>query len=111
KSSSGNPRHRMFRHLLASPKYGLLHSLDMPTPCEEHLRRRLGTLSVSLAYSSLLLCYWSNPARHLSNTMFKPGGLILYGRSSPAFQGGATGHLLRRLSIVISFSVGGSEAF
>jgi hypothetical protein len=44
----------MFRHLLASPKYGLLHTPDMPAPCEEHLRRRLGTLSVSLAYSSLL---------------------------------------------------------
>jgi len=54
----------MSRHFLASPKYGLLHTLDMPTPCEEHLRRRLGTLSVSLAYASLLLCYWSDPARH-----------------------------------------------
>src|SRR5213080_1603638 len=101
----------MFRDFLASPKYGLRHTPDMPMPCEEHLRRRLGTLSVSLAYASLLLCYWSDPARHLSNTMLKPGGLILYGRSSPAFQGGETGHLLRRLSILISFSVGGSEAF
>src|SRR5437870_13437895 len=77
----------MFRHFLASPKYGLLHTLDMPTPCEEHLRRRLGTLSVSLAYASLLLCYWSDHARHLSNTMLKPGSLILCGRSSPSFQG------------------------
>jgi len=44
----------MFLRLLASPKYGLLHTPDMPTPWEEHLRRRLGTLSVSLACSSLL---------------------------------------------------------
>src|SRR5712664_2844543 len=101
----------MFRHLLASPTYGPLHTQDMPTPCEEHLRRRLGTFSVSLAYSSLLLCHWSDPARALSKTMLKPGGLILRGRSSPAFQGGETGHLLRRLSIAISFSVGGSEAY
>src|SRR5262249_31892649 len=32
------------------------------------------------------------------------------GRSSPALKGGETGHLLRRLSIAISLSVGGSEA-
>jgi hypothetical protein len=32
------------------------------------------------------------------------------GRSSPAFRGGETGHLLRRLFIATSFSVGGSEA-
>jgi hypothetical protein len=44
----------MLRHLLASPKYGLLHTPDMPTRCEEHLRRTLGTLSVALAYWSLL---------------------------------------------------------
>src|SRR5215831_8903216 len=55
--------------------------------------------------------YQSNPARDLSNTMLKPEPLILFGRSSPAFQGGETGHPLRRLSIVISLSVGGSEAY
>src|SRR4029077_754446 len=55
--------------------------------------------------------YLSDPARHLSNTMLKPGGLISYGRPTPAFQGGGIGHLLRRLSILISCSVGGSEAY
>src|ERR1051326_8161492 len=34
--------------------------------------------------------------------MLKPGGLMWRGRSSSAFQGGETGHLLRRLSIAIS---------
>ena len=56
-------------------------------------------------------CYWFGPARHMSNTMFKPGGLILRGSSISVFQGGGFGHLLRRLAIVISCSVGGSEAY
>jgi hypothetical protein len=44
----------MYRHLPANPKYGPLHTPDMPTRCEEHFRRTLGILSVPLAYSSLL---------------------------------------------------------
>ena len=76
----------------------------------EHCRHYVRWIAPALPAGRLTF-YWSDPARHLSNTMLKPGGLILYGRSSPAFQGGETGHPLRRLSIVISFSVGGSEAY
>src|SRR5262249_41569788 len=67
-------------------------------------------ISVALPEGRLTCCWFDSP-RHMSNTTFRPGGLILCGRSISAFQGGDIGHLLRRLSIVISCSVGGSEAY
>ena len=43
----------MLGYLFASPNDDLLHTPDMPTRCEEHLRRILGTLLA--VYSSLVV--------------------------------------------------------
>ena len=62
----------MLRYLLASPKYGLLHTRDMPMRCEEHLRRTLGILSVPSAYSSLLFIRYLPESEHYPTRQREP---------------------------------------
>jgi len=74
----------MLRHFLASPKYGLLHTPDMPTRREEHLRRTLGTLSGALAYSSLLFIrYLPDVKRTLPKTEISHGSVSLENTLKP----------------------------